>query len=175
METLAIDWVDQAQRLGATTLSARALDASARRFLKALARDIRDAQSDAQQIAKGRGERPLNASNVTREARRHADDHPAQGFSLNDVITEYRALRTSVARRWLSIDPNEDPRRLTELVRLDEAVDQTLSEAVERYAAGLELNLHRLAATHAAARRPALTIPTVAAENRRRVGVYLPD
>jgi len=33
VETLAADWVDQAHRLGATTLSASALDASARRLL----------------------------------------------------------------------------------------------------------------------------------------------
>ncbi|WP_196486065.1 RsbRD N-terminal domain-containing protein [Burkholderia stagnalis] len=88
VETLATDWVDQAQRLGATTLSARALDVSARRLLKALANDMRTAQSDALQLAKGRGERPLNAPDVAREARRHADDRLTQGFSLNDVVAE---------------------------------------------------------------------------------------
>ncbi|WP_063894737.1 sensor histidine kinase [Burkholderia stagnalis] len=138
VETLAIDWVDQSLRLGATTLSARALDASARRLLKALAQDMRAAQSDAQQLVEGPGERSLDAPDVTREARRHADDRLARGSSLNDVVAEYRALRASVACRWLGTHPNEDQRRLAELVRFDEVVDRALSEAVEHYAAGLE-------------------------------------
>ncbi|EUC12138.1 hypothetical protein SAMN05446934_9375 [Paraburkholderia hospita] len=47
VETLAADWVDQAQRLGATTLSASALDVSGRRLLKSLAQDMRTAQNVA--------------------------------------------------------------------------------------------------------------------------------
>ncbi|KVD88270.1 hypothetical protein WI90_20905 [Burkholderia ubonensis] len=137
VEILATDWVEQAQRLGASALSARALDVSARRLLKALAEDIRDAQNAAQQLATGGGECPLNVLDVTREARRHADDRLAQGFSVNDMVAEYRALRASVVRRWLNTDSDDDPRRLTDLVRFNEAVDQALNEAVERYAAGL--------------------------------------
>lgn len=56
---------------------------------------------------------------------------------MNDVIAEFRALRASVARHWLAAPAAATAKRLDELVRFDEAVDQALTESVAHYSAGL--------------------------------------
>jgi signal transduction histidine kinase len=140
LDILVADWTDQLLRLGlrAKLASGLAPHEPVRQLLKALAQDMRQEQSSEHQLAKGRGERPLNAPDVTREAREHADDRLSRGFSINDVVAEYRALRASVARHWMPVCPDGNRLRLANLVRLDEAIDQALSEAVARYSSELE-------------------------------------
>ncbi len=57
-------------------------------------------QSQAQQEDKSRGLRRGNAPDITMYAQRHADIRLAQGFTLDQMASEYRALRASVLRRW---------------------------------------------------------------------------
>jgi signal transduction histidine kinase len=94
------------------------------------------AQSDAQRDAKSGGQLSDNAPGITGIARNHADDRLAQGFSLDDVVAEFRALRASVIRHWLTVPSVDAIARLSELVRFDEAVDQALAESIARYSAG---------------------------------------
>jgi hypothetical protein len=47
--------------------------------------------------AKSWGDRPQSASGFNEAAHEHADDRLSQGFGINDVVAEYRALRASVA------------------------------------------------------------------------------
>ncbi len=138
MDLLLADWIEQARRLGLTSPPApeTVQEDSARLLLANIARDMRDAQSNAHRSAKGQGLRPENAPEITHQAQVHAEDRLAQGFSINDVVAEYRALRASVVRHWLG-DPGTAAERLDELVRFDEAVDQALTESVARYSAGL--------------------------------------
>ena len=106
MCVLLADWIEQARRLGlapSASISQRSLEDSARQLLTSIAMDIRQPQSSAHRLAKARGLRPENAPEITRQAQEHADDRLAQGFSLNDVVAEYRALRASVIRHWLAV------------------------------------------------------------------------
>jgi signal transduction histidine kinase len=139
MDVLLTDWVAQARRLGMAASLAQDFNAedSARQLLEQIARDMAQPQSDAERDAKGIGQRPDNAPGVTLVAREHADDRLTQGFSLNDLVAEYRALRASVARRWRAQATTDVAVRLDELVRFDEALDQALIESVARYSAEL--------------------------------------
>jgi signal transduction histidine kinase len=140
MDVLLADWIEQARHLGLVSrpIVETGLEDSARQLLANIAQDMGEAQSDAHRSEKGRGLRPENAPEVTRQAQEHADDRLAQGFSLNDVVAEFRALRASVVRHWLAATDADGVGRLTELVRFDEALDQALTESIARYSAGLE-------------------------------------
>lgn len=117
MDILLHDWVAQAQRLGvATSLTQDVnLEDSARLLLEHIVQDMQQAQSDAQRDAKSVGQRPDNAPGITGIARTHADDRLVQGFSLDDVVAEFRALRASVVRHWLNVPSVDAIARLSEL------------------------------------------------------------
>ncbi|CAG1014333.1 two-component system, OmpR family, sensor kinase [Burkholderiaceae bacterium] len=55
------------------------------------------------------------------------------GFTIHQLVDEYRALRASVARHWLPHGEAGDHERLAELVRFNESIDKALMEAVSRY------------------------------------------
>jgi signal transduction histidine kinase len=69
---------------------------------------------------------------VTNAALEHADDRLDQGFTLDDVVAEFRALRATVLRHWQQsqMDPVT---ALNELIRFNEAIDQVLTESIRRY------------------------------------------
>ncbi|MEM5314365.1 sensor histidine kinase [Paraburkholderia sp. JHI869] len=139
IDLLLADWVDQARRLGAApTISTAHLRDSAQRLFMCIAQDMRTSQSDTEQSAKSYGERPANAPAMIREARAHAEQRFEQGFSLNELIAEYRALRASVVRHWLATGTCGGVEALAELVRFDEAVDQALAESASRYSSEVE-------------------------------------
>ncbi|GAB2876011.1 HAMP domain-containing sensor histidine kinase [Paraburkholderia jirisanensis] len=114
-------------------LSESQLRNSARDILTRIAEDMREPQSSAQQLAKSRGDRHDSDSAFDRTARQHADDRLAQGYGINDVVAEYRALRASVLRRWHHPSP-DDAVATGEMVRFNEAIDQMLAESIRQYA-----------------------------------------
>jgi len=80
--------------------------------------------------AKSIGRRPENSPGVTEVARKHAEDRLAQGFSLVQLVAEYRALRASVVRHWIAANPEQDLTQLRELVRFDEGECDALLRVV---------------------------------------------
>lgn len=105
----------------------------ARVLLVALAADIRQAQGVRASNAKSRGARPDNSPDVSRIAEDHAEQRFDQGFSFDHLVSEFRALRASVIRRWTA--QLEEPRRedLEELTRFGESMDQALSASTSLY------------------------------------------
>jgi signal transduction histidine kinase len=63
---------------------------------------------------------------------------PEHGFTLNQLITEYRALRAIIVRRWRAEIGQAGADELEELSRFNEAIDDSLSEAVDWYNARAE-------------------------------------
>lgn len=110
----------------------------ARELLLHIAADMRTAQSAADRSGKGRGLRPDNAPNVNEYSRRHAEHRLAIGFTLNQMVSEYRALRASVMRLWTPSLATGDPTAVSELIRFGEAMDQMTAESIAWYSAKLE-------------------------------------
>jgi len=52
---------------------------------------------------------------------------------LNQLVSEYRALRSSVLRLWLAEGTAKDDDQLVEMVRFNEAIDQALGESIASY------------------------------------------
>lgn len=63
----------------------------------------------------------------------HAVSRFSAGFPIHQLLEEYRALRASVTRHWLSSGVAGEDERLQELVRFNEAIDKALMEGVSRY------------------------------------------
>ncbi|HYF58588.1 MAG TPA: sensor histidine kinase [Burkholderiaceae bacterium] len=138
LDRIVDEWAEFARtRIAAARgLSPEALRDGARALLLDVADDIESPQTGRAQREKSRGDRPDNAAPVTGKARGHASDRLAQGFTLDELVAEYRALRASVVRGWIDRRLFETvPEPLAELVRFDEAVDQALTESIAWYSA----------------------------------------
>jgi hypothetical protein len=84
----------------AAGLNRKALRNYAARVLRTLSENMRAAQTPQEARTKSRGQRPDAHPVLTDAARTHAGDRFAEGFTLNQMVAEYRALRASVIRRW---------------------------------------------------------------------------
>ena len=94
------DWTGYALALSqeGSQLSETQLRDSAAEILSAIAADMRDTQSPAQQQSKSRGEQQERETSFDRVAQQHAEARLSHGFGINDVMTEFRALRTTMLR-----------------------------------------------------------------------------
>ncbi|WP_167784744.1 sensor histidine kinase [Ramlibacter rhizophilus] len=102
-------------------------------LLLAIAADMAQAQGGGDQHDKSQGNKPENAPNITRTAREHAEQRFDQGFSLDHLLSEYRALRASVIRRWTQQLQEARKDDLEQLTRFGESMDQALSESASLY------------------------------------------
>ncbi len=106
-------------------------------ILGALVKDMRSPQSQQEQRKKSLGKLPGNAPTVTQTAQVHALHRLQSGFSLDQLVAEYRALRASVVRHWAT-DSDDAANRFDELIRFNEAIDQSLTEAIRWFYQGVE-------------------------------------
>jgi signal transduction histidine kinase len=103
-------------------------------ILLAIAADLEQPQSDAEQLAKSRGEASRETQADDTAAETHADTRIVAGFAIDAMLTEYRALRASVLRLWAASKSEETHAdELEQLMRFNEAVDQAITESVARY------------------------------------------
>ncbi|MFM0625704.1 RsbRD N-terminal domain-containing protein [Paraburkholderia xenovorans] len=125
------DWTGCALALSQpdSKLSETQLRNSAADILAAIAVDMREAQSMAQQQTKSRGDKHAPGSGFNHVAQHHAEDRLSHGFGINDVVAEFRALRATVLRRWQKTSPAGEA-AFQEMIRFNEAIDQVLAESV---------------------------------------------
>lgn len=109
-------------------LSQPALRDHAEAILRAIQLDLRTPQTRAQSIAKSEGQ-GLRLGVAHTAAETHALLRAADGFTLEQLVGEYRALRSSVLRLWADSQPS-GPGVIDEIGRFNEAIDQALAESV---------------------------------------------
>lgn len=112
-------------------LDAVALRDHAAEILSAIAYDLGQPQSPAEQDAKGKGQAPR--SRFPTPAETHADFRMTAGFAVDAMITEYRALRASVLKIWTLEGGGATAADLADITRFNEAIDQAIAESVARY------------------------------------------
>jgi signal transduction histidine kinase len=118
----------------------RALRDHGEEILIAVARDMQSAQTAKQQTQKSQGVGGPSKSGSILDAASldHAQRRATSGFSLPEVLAEYRALRASVLRLWSETIPPPDQHDFADLTRFNEAIDQALAEAVRGYTQQIE-------------------------------------
>ena len=112
----------------------------ARGMLETIAGDLDREQTPEQQSEKAQGRGPHG--NHESEAELHGAGRVSAGFTVNEGLAEFRALRASVLRLWSQSDPASPPRIDEDLVRFNEAIDQALAESVARYSSDKETTTH---------------------------------
>lgn len=119
------------------TMDISALRDHAGGMLSTIALDLDEPQGDAAQERKSKGDAPGNGQAADTSAEKHGTDRAESGFSLKEMISEYRALRASVVRLW-SDDRALDGTDVKDLIRFNEAVDMALAESITRFSTGLD-------------------------------------
>jgi signal transduction histidine kinase len=138
MEAILSEWdkFAAAQLPAAAAMNSAALRDHAEEILRAVAKDIMTPQSAEEQSrkSKGRAIRVVGAPNTAAET--HAFLRAQNGFEINQMAAEYRALRASVLHLWAAAD-NPDVTDYTDMVRFNEAIDQAVAESVAFFGAKL--------------------------------------
>ncbi|KJS74077.1 MAG: histidine kinase [Pseudomonas sp. BICA1-14] len=134
IEPILQQWEDFAKTMtpAANGMDSVALRDHAEQMLLAIAADLRTAQSVKVRIAKSHGK--ASPSRDATPAETHADIRYSSGFTIAQVIAEYRALRTSVLVLWMSSDATSKEHEISDIIRFNEAIDQALAESVVCYA-----------------------------------------
>ncbi len=100
-------------------------------ILAFIADDIDTAQTDSEQTNKSRGKKPRAAMDSVAEV--HAALRQAGGFNLDQMVSEYRALRASVTKLWAARGGEPTRQSAADLVRFNEAIDQETTESISYY------------------------------------------
>lgn len=101
-------------------------------ILTAIASDMREGQTSAEQEKKGKGDKEVGGVEgaLDEAARHHAQQRIDVGLDIEQAASELRALRASIVRLWEKARPVPDERVIDELIRFNEAVDQILVGSV---------------------------------------------
>ena len=146
-ESVLKDWEAFARAMGpvAEKMDISALRDHASEMLSCISADLRTPQNDEEQAEKSKGNAesvPAGASNSAKVAKTAAEKHGADradsGFTIEQMVSEYRALRASVIRLWNVEDMDDPTTHLEDLTRFNEAIDQALAESVTRYTQDLD-------------------------------------
>lgn len=132
LEEILTEWEDFAATLGPLEDANKVeLRDHAAAVLQVIAADLATPQGEVASIAKSKGLGPQPVIDTAAEV--HAADRMSSGFNSDQVMAEYRALRSSVLRLWarkVEITTSID---IEDMIRFNEAIDQAQTESMARY------------------------------------------
>lgn len=132
LELILQEWEDFAVTLSPLTNASKLqLRDHAKAMLLVICADLETVQAEQQSIDKSRGNAPEVFGETAAES--HAVDRLNSGFSVEELMAEYRAMRSSVLRLWQAKVKQADEFALNDMLRFNEAIDQSLTESIARY------------------------------------------
>lgn len=135
-ETILVEWEAFARTCvpASGTMDVAALRDHAAQMLDVVAKDLAQPQSSREQTEKSMGRAPLAGSEeMTSAATEHGAGRAQSGFTVVQMVAEYRALRASVIRLWTREQGALGPEDIEDLTRFNEAIDQALAESVTQF------------------------------------------
>jgi signal transduction histidine kinase len=134
MEAILEEWETFAATLlpAAADMTSLALRDHASQILAAVAKDLESLQTREEQADKSKGRAPMVGGSPETAAQTHAVLRARSGFDINQLVSEYRALRASVLRLWMDASPLDGP-GVEEIIRFNEAIDQAVAESVSHF------------------------------------------
>ena len=116
---------------GSRVMGAKELRDHAEQMLVEIAADMNTPQTNRQSVEKSIGEESKAGVDTASEV--HAETRLRSGFSIDQLVAEYRSLRASALLLW-SQQPDRDPEFIEQdTLRFNEAIDKGLAESVSRY------------------------------------------
>jgi signal transduction histidine kinase len=139
-EPILEEWVAFAAASGPAgkTMDLPALRDHALEMLRIIAMDLRTPQTTAEQTEKSKGTADSGPESADTPAEVHGAGRAASGFSPGEMVSEYRALRASVIRLWTRANGSLTGADLEDLMRFNEAIDQSTAESINRFTQDLD-------------------------------------
>lgn len=140
MESILQAWEDFAKTIAPPpgTMDSKALRDHACSMLKAIAEDVRRPQSSLEGSEKAKGHGPRCKKDTAAE--RHAVARLHAGYTIDQLVSEFRALRSSVLNLWSEDTEDYRPTDRTDMTRFNEGIDQALAESVARITSDVKEN-----------------------------------
>ncbi|MCR5884637.1 sensor histidine kinase [Rhizobacter sp. J219] len=140
LDAILVDWVAfaRSQLPAAANMSEVALLDHGRLILQEIAADMRRPQDNDERQAKSEGNGALASRSHDVASRSHARQREQQGFEIEQMVAEYRALRATVLRLWMADAPATHVEDLEDLTRFNEAVDQAIAESLQAFVAEVD-------------------------------------
>lgn len=138
-EEILTEWESFARTVSAAsdTMDVVALRDHADEMLTVIAADLRTIQNAHQQAEKSKGHTDGSEVTVT-AAEEHGAARAESGFTIQEMVAEYRALRASVLSLWIREMGELKAEDAEDLMRFNEAIDQSLAESVTEFNENLE-------------------------------------
>lgn len=137
LDAIVAEWETFARTLlpASKSMSDLALRNHSREILLAIVKDMQTSQSDAERYPKSREAVPAAAGTI---AAAHGALRYEAGLDIAQVVSEFRALRSSVLALWRHRESSQGRGpAIEEIARFNEGIDQALGESVERYSSGV--------------------------------------
>jgi len=140
LDAILVDWVAFArdQLPAAANMDEAALLDHGRLILQEIASDMSRPQDDDERQAKSEGNSPNASTSTHVPSRSHARQRARQGFEVEQMVAEYRALRATVLRLWTAASATVQIEDLEDVTRFNEAVDQAIAESLQVFVAEVD-------------------------------------
>jgi len=102
-------------------------------MLRVIAEDLDRPQTAEEQAEKAKGESDAKTGVVSTAAQQHGAGRAESGFTVGQMVAEFRALRASVMRLWSVAHDDTATTDLRDMIRFNEAIDQAIAESITRY------------------------------------------
>lgn len=140
MQPIVAEWVTFAETCSPV---GRAMDPTELRdhavqMLEHIVVDLRTPQSKTEQTTKAKGHARVDPRAADTAAQVHGAGRAESGFTSGEMVAEYRALRASVIRLWTVANGTLTGADLEDLMRFNEAIDQSVAESIERFSGDLD-------------------------------------
>jgi signal transduction histidine kinase len=137
IEPIVQEWEDFARTIATPgeSLDTAALRDHAEQMLRAIAADLRTAQSANEQVQKSHGQTGAPGDTA---AKTHAMTRLMSGFTIDQLVSEFRALRASVIKLWMRQEKATTDIPIDDMIRFNESIDQSLAESISSYTKGVQ-------------------------------------
>src|SRR5688500_12810706 len=134
VEPILAEWETFARSLPqGNTMDIAALRDHAKEMLFVIADDLDDPQTAEEQGDKARGESDAGHGSILTSAQEHGAGRAESGFTVGEMVAEFRALRASVMRLWSNTQQAATTSDLVDMTRFNEAIDQAIAESITQY------------------------------------------
>jgi signal transduction histidine kinase len=133
IDSIAREWEEFAKTCvpAAVGMTRSALLDDVTQILRAVASDMGRPQTASEQDEKGKGQRLSESLGPV--AASHVGLRIDSRFDLAQIVSEYRAMRASVLGLWSSSGPSPLSEETLEVIRFNEAIDESIAEIVPAY------------------------------------------
>lgn len=137
IEPIVQEWENFARTIDTpgSGLDPESLRDHAEMMLRKIAEDLLVDQTPQEQIDKSQGHGPPVDDTA---AQSHAITRLMSGFTLDQLVSEFRALRASVTSLWMKELAPDAKSQVADLIRFNEGIDQALARSIASYAEAVQ-------------------------------------